>query len=471
MNRSIMQNIAKSLLFCILTAVTANAQQVAPLLVVTDAQPLAGVLVHASNAHEYKKKIPVELYAELRSGNIVMDVVSDLNYDFDYGADWLKEHSEDVELKDDGTLSVEGTLSKGFLFATDEIQPKTEKKRAIRKILWNVLALNWAYPVNRYGFIIRIQQEDEIFRELQGTALRLYNWRTSETDQTGQLFREVIEIEKPDILNGYAWLTFRFHGRSEDVVWTYSPVIGKARQLTGSNRSDLLAGAIAADDFLLWSGKLELVEGRRIREVEVFLPFASKNKGALKKVGPTCSGVAETMSAAHADQQMRWNFGSRKYAQGASWLPTDAVFTARKAFKIDLISRDPYSLYGRQTLYVDKESMLPVYKFVYDRAGKFWKSAAIFYGVAQGANGVSIPYPNQMVINDLKSKRTVMMDYLNVTYCETLPEGFDMSKFDPRNLGVPKKQRTPPKTDKKETTAEAKKSDVLDKVEPQKKEE
>ena len=291
----------------------------------------------------------------------------------------------------------------------------------------------WSKPLSRYQFNIKVLQDEDVVRELQGEIERLYNWRLVVEDKSSQFFREVVTLKKPAILENYTWLTYRFFGQEEDMVWVYSPAIKNSRELTGSNRSDEYAGVVALDDFFLWSGKLENVEGSDIKEVEILTPFATNTLASLQTNDGSCYSIKDTFS--FSELQTRWNYGSRKYAQGASWLPTDAVYTLRKSYKIDLFSKDPFSQYGRQTLYADAESMLPVYKFVYDRSGKLWKTLIMFYGFAKDKKDLQVPYPSQMLIVDDKKSTVAMFDYFGSNYCTDFPAKYDLTKFDPRKIG------------------------------------
>ena len=97
-------------------------------------------------------------------------------------------------------------------------------------------------------------------------------------------------------------------------------------------------------------------------------------------------------------------------------------------------------------LYVDAETLLPIYKFVFDRAGKPWKTGFLVWGLAETPEKQRVPYPDAMVFLDGKDKQNVLFDYENVQYCETLKEPAK-TLFDPRKLGPAEKpaEKTPDK--------------------------
>ena len=75
-----------------------------------------------------------------------------------------------------------------------------------------------------------------------------------------------------------------------------------------------------------------------------------------------------------------WNYQSRQMPQLAPWVPTSAVFVPRRVWILELNPRDPYSATGREILMVDQQTLLPVYKLVYDRIGEYRKTVIGAWG-------------------------------------------------------------------------------------------
>jgi len=168
------------------------------------------------------------------------------------------------------------------------------------------------------------------------------------------------------------------------------------------------------------------------------IPFMSVELGAAKAESPSCLLMRETSTRESPRAAMlKWNVGSRRFPQAASWLPTEVVFVPVELWRVELRSRDPYSLYGRQVLYVDTELMLPVYKFVYDRAGRHWKTVMSVFGMAESEDKERYPFTSLMVIDDLKAGDSFLLDYLNIRYCNEFPEGTSLASLDPSKLGGP----------------------------------
>ena len=111
-------------------------------------------------------------------------------------------------------------------------------------------------------------------------------------------------------------------------------------------------------------------------------------------------------------------------------------FVQRELWRLELISKDPFSLYGRQILYVDPVTMLPVYKAVFDHSGRIWKVIITAFGLAaEQENGLRAPYPDFSIVFDLKTEGMTVLDYKGITYCDTSEGRFASADFDPSTMG------------------------------------
>jgi hypothetical protein len=131
---------------------------------------------------------------------------------------------------------------------------------------------------------------------------------------------------------------------------------------------------------------------------------------------------------------LRWNVENRRYFEGDAWLPSSSVWVPRRVVPIELVARDPYSEYGRQRLYVDSESFLPLLKVVYDKAGELSKIVISSYGLNLSSDRKhrrAYPYYTIVVSDDASS----MLRYHTVKYCQKEEGGIDYSGFDPSRLG------------------------------------
>lgn len=248
--------------------------------------------------------------------------------------------------------------------------------------------------------------------------------------------RDVLQLVSPPVVFGYATIGWRYRGTDDDALWMYSPVIERRRQLLDSNRSDsLLGGALTLDDLFVWSGKTQGVDARVVEDKILFVPFPALSPYALvdeeisRKLSPVPneSSLSSTSSVssltpspvpapkveisdAHVEYEktkavnglfegsdqkpetMLWNFTNKKFLNFAPWLPTEVRFVPRRVWILELSPRDPFYQSGRQILVVDQESMLPVYKVVYNRHGGYQRTIVGGWGLAATEDG-SIRFP------------------------------------------------------------------------------
>jgi hypothetical protein len=163
----------------------------------------------------------------------------------------------------------------------------------------------------------------------------------------------------------------RYFGSLEDFVWGSSPVINQTRQLTGSNRSDqIFSGIFAPDDLFVWSGKVELVEPSGLKLVPLLVPiFEVKGDPVVRDSGVDgCIGRVFSNRGA-----IDLNYQNERFKGAGPWVPANTVMALRWVWRIDLAGRDPFSLDARQTLYIDRDTGLPVYRVVWDHGGRLRK--------------------------------------------------------------------------------------------------
>ena len=247
----------------------------------------------------------------------------------------------------------------------------------------------------------------------------------SSGDMLGQ---ELLELLSPPVVLGYAHITWRYRGPEQDLVWLHSPVTGSNRQVLSSNRSDpLLGGVLTPDDLLVWSTQVQAVNAKVVDEKVLLLPFAAVTYylAEPQEAATTLTGVnsqelsAEAVAQAHKEVEEQpkgkpgeqvttvrgyyqrsdgsyaaavWNHESGKTTQFAPWVPLTAVLIPRDVWILEITPRDPYYAAGRQILVVDKESMRPFYKVVFDASGEYEKTVAAAWSLAKSKDG-SVRFP------------------------------------------------------------------------------
>lgn len=398
--------------------------------------------INRENASQYKTIIIPELYPFLRAGELELNVAKNLGYEWRYDDEWIRN-----SLQADGAFvstkempGVELLQRRGFIAGVaNSIARETDSGIVAERVLWNIMSTIWSERIVDLDFELSWIKQRKLEGSMHWNLERAYVKQLLPEDKTAQVFREIARITRPEAVAQLSFLTFRFAGEEEDAFWIYSPAIKKVRPLSGSTRSDsLAASSLSLDDLMLWSGKMEMVEAKFDRSFQALVPFAAMEMATLQGSGSVsdCFDVKETDSALSLNRASRWPFENTQQPLANFVLPAGSVFVPRELWRLELISKDPYSQYGRQVLYVDPILMLPVYKIVYDHSGSLWKVALSAYGLASDSeNGVRVPYPSFTLVVDVINGVNSVLDYSRVSYCAALNEKVSLSKFDPYQLG------------------------------------
>ncbi|RIL08422.1 MAG: hypothetical protein DCC75_08980 [Proteobacteria bacterium] len=394
------------------------------------------LVLESINLDDGKSLLPAELLPAIRTGTLKIPAAKNLRYAWRYDEEWLKntkEYKEDprINFLD---LPYKSLQQRGFAFgAADIIKAEKDAGRQGSKILWNVISTLASQRLMKqsFAFVHIKENRTTVLGSLE--LKRAYLAAFPSDAGSAQIFREIIRFIQPDTLSAYAWLAFRFFGEAEDAFWLYSPAISKSRQLTGSNRSDpLYRLLVSPDDLLVWSGKPEILEAKLVEIGELLIPFESLDHADLLQSSGEASCVdivrrtAQINTGEGGSTLPNWLFGS---------FPSDTIFVPRTAFRLELGQRDPYSLYGRQTLYVDAESMLPAYKFVYSRTGQLIKIIIGGFGLAiDPETKSSAPFNSFLLAMDAAGKERTQMSSSMIHYCSEITQDFNATDFDPSHL-------------------------------------
>ncbi len=298
-------------------------------------------------------------------------------------------------------------IQPGYPFGfTNEIDSEQNPERKAYKILWNILYSEAQVGDLLYGMDIFWMSARAVHRRASGLIYRQSLLTPNQNDVGAEgtlsfsgpndlLRREVLRLSSPPVVYGYAQVSWRYRGEGEDRLWIYSPVMGRSREVLASNRSDpILQGILTFDDLFVWSSKIQSVNAKVVDEKTLLVPFPSHPIGRLheelmvpnwgsevvagdgeKVAADPVLGVTGLFQASDGRAStMLWNFDTKRFPQFSAWVPTEIVFTPRKVWILELSPRDPYYLDGRQILIVDKETMLPIYKVVYNRRGGYQRT-------------------------------------------------------------------------------------------------
>ena len=103
-------------------------------------------------------------------------------------------------------------------------------------------------------------------------------------------------------------------------------------------------------------------------------------------------------------------------------------------WRIELLSRDPFSLDARETLYVDEESSLPIYRVVWDGEGEIRKIVIGIVGVT-GSDGRSTTGWRGEVIVTPSSSAVAVVSLTKLVVCSQMLPGQSLRDFDPSHIG------------------------------------
>jgi len=395
-----------------------------------------GVVVSRDNAQEFRELLPNWLLERLSAGAWSIEVARELGFGWRLDDDWERASASSAakRLAAGESPAAEWFAQRGWVYG--RLPPTAEEKgeSLASRVLWNVQSA--------FAGSASLRAEVAFVAALANGERTRYtaDWERvvppiGTAQQTPQLFRERLRLVEPAALAGMAWLTFRFLGQEEDLVWSHSLAIQKTRQLTGANRTDpLLTSRLALDDLLGWSGKRELVQPVMLGTFTQLAPFWPFVVLLEWDAATGCSKVRPTNEVLQRSNGL-WNMHTRRFADGAAWLPSAVIYVPRELYVIELQPRDPYSLYGRQVLWVDRLSQLPVYKLVYDRSGAVSKVVVSAWGLAASADHQrKVPFPLLTFIEDLQTQDHTLVEVSRFSACSALSAEQPLSSFEARHL-------------------------------------
>lgn len=260
---------------------------------------------------------------------------------------------------------------------------------------------------------------------LQGRYVRAYPHALNADNNTIQLFRERFEVTRPQSVSSYSLLSYRFFGKSSDLFWVRSAAIQKTRQLFEENRdAHALGGSFALNDVFTWSQKIETVTPLGVRFRRLYLPVVSSLEVADQAAPANCSSGESTRSAAFASSTdskptLQWELA-----------PTDVVevILSSPAYQADG---------GRVSLFLEKNSLVPLLKEIYAADGSLQKVVLSRGGVVQDKAKPSLLPLETVVFAPLNrgSNDILVSQFLARTFrsCRAIPEEFQPPFFSPVN--------------------------------------
>jgi hypothetical protein len=197
-----------------------------------------------------------------------------------------------------------------------------------------------------------------------GWGMRLAN-RPDYMETNGDIFKKEkrmgaggIEVKGPPDYRGILALGYRYkaidkprdENRDTD-VWVYIPDLRRVRRISGSRRTDSIAGTdMTPEDQGAFNGVITEFEWEYIGEDEVLAPIDTR-----------------LMGYPFSKEE---NFGPYGFSYG------NDVWQLRKVHVLEMTPKEDH-IYTRKRIWLDKQTYQPLYGAAYDRRKELWKLIAL----------------------------------------------------------------------------------------------
>jgi len=180
--------------------------------------------------------------------------------------------------------------------------------------------------------------------------------------QDGDLFRGEkrkhafgAEVEEPFDASGIAVLTYRYKASDgpkaaskNDDTWVYVPTLRRVRRISSAQRTDAVSGTdFTFDDMFGFGGIVPQYQWECLGEMDLIAPMNTRVAGF--------------------PYERDHNFGP----YGLSF--ADDRWEMRHAIKIRMTPNNADHPYQYKDIYLDKQTLVALYSFAYDRKGELWK--------------------------------------------------------------------------------------------------
>ena len=239
-----------------------------------------------------------------------------------------------------------------------------------------------------------------------------------------QQFREKFIISEPNLLNGFALLTIRpREAQLPDFVWNYSPLAKVHQELEASQREDVLFGmGFSLNDLLGFSARANSFEMQSEETVSAYVPMVSVDLAAESSLAKNVSGCFQITNT----------------FSDSSLFKVSAV--RRKLLKLSLLSSDPFSPVGRRVVYLDVQTLTPVFVESYDRADRLVRNIVAILKPQKIGTQIKLLPVATLLNGEIDQVRTVLT-YKNYLFCEVRAALTPASEFDPQRL-IPSKSES-----------------------------
>ena len=272
-----------------------------------------------------------------------------------------KKFSADVRLGPSNSLV---GYRAGQPFPMEDIDCETDPQ-AGAKIAWNFVR-RWEGAGGKASFYYSYWDRGEelpLYYEGNSAGVSLaYRPEPQYDENDGDLFRREKrytaggpEVTAPFDARGIMLLSYRYKSSYDhpddaknDDTWVYVPRLRRVRRISTAQRTDAVSGTdFTFDDLFSFNGVVPQYEWSCLGEMDLIAPMNSKVKAF--------------------PYERDHNFGP----YGLSY--ADDRWEMRHAVKIRFVPTNSDHPYKHKDIYIDKQSMEPMYSFAYDKKGELWK--------------------------------------------------------------------------------------------------
>jgi hypothetical protein len=249
-------------------------------------------------------------------------------------------------------------------FPMDKIDCKGDPQ-AGAKIIWN-FDYQWEGDGSRSSYYYSYwDRGEELPLFYEGTAKTILMSHRVEPEylaQGGDLFRGEkrksvfgIEVDAPFDARGILVMTYRYRDADNpkatsknDDTWVYVPTLRRVRRISSAQRTDAVSGTdFTFDDLRSFAGIVPQYKWQCLGEMDIIAPMNSK--------------------VAAYPYKRDHNFGP----YGLSY--ADDRWELRHAVKVRMTPNNADHPYAFKDIYIDKQTLVALYSFAYDRKEELWK--------------------------------------------------------------------------------------------------
>jgi hypothetical protein len=258
--------------------------------------------------------------------------------------------------------SLENWIS-GYPFPQETIDCAGDPQAGV-KIMWDFVALRGdGHAHFFYSYWDRGEQLPLYYEGSGQTVLLSHRVEPAYIDKSnGDLFRGEkrkfafgVDVTAPFDARGIQLLSYRYKSSDQprdearnDDTWVYVPTLRRVRRISTAQRTDAISGTdFTFDDLRSFNGIIPQYEWKCLAERKIIAPMNTMAKGY--------------------PYEKEHNFGP----YGLSY--ADDRWELRDAWVVRMKAKNEDHPYHHKDIYIDKQTLAPLYSFAYDQKEELWK--------------------------------------------------------------------------------------------------